>query len=138
MLDKAPTNDIPQVSTDIPIPDVENIESPKLEWGHSSFNELTWNETVAQLEESNKALKDGEKKWRLPTKEELVTEFHKMKSEYEKDHKNGMGGFRMNNYWTGTTYPNYPDHVYTVYMGNGKVYEDRKDSLSKRVVCFVR
>jgi len=67
-------NEGPQIPTDIPIYNLENIESLGLEWG-PLLEFLSWYQVEDKIAELNKKLEKGEKPWRFPTKKELVHEF---------------------------------------------------------------
>jgi len=91
MLDKVPTNDIPQTPTDVPTPNAENIESSKLEWG-PELGQMSWNDAQEKITELNAKLAEGEKPWRLPTKDELETKFKKGGP--------SITGFQKDFYWS--------------------------------------
>jgi hypothetical protein len=104
--------EVPQIpqANDIPTSDVESIESSKLEWG-PTIGSMDWRDTQIYIEELNRNLAEGEKPWRLPTKDELVEES-----------KNFISvGLYSNYYWSGTVTPRHEHMLYTVDMRNGKV-----------------
>lgn len=56
----------------------ENIEAaPKLEWG-PEFGGMSWDEVKTKITELNTNLTEGEKAWRLPTSNELLSKFKKI------------------------------------------------------------
>ena len=102
----------------------ENIEAvPKLEWGQK-IGPISQYTGIDEITKLNESLPEGEKKWRLPTIEELVAEFKKTGST-----PTGFQGelYEGEFYWSGTTHPSFSDHAYLVYMGNGSVYHFNKD-----------
>ena len=54
----------------------ENIEKSPLEWG-SDLGFMSWDDAQIKIAELNVNLTEGENKWRLPTKDELLDEFNK-------------------------------------------------------------
>ena len=117
--------EIPKVNN-IPEPGIENIESSKLEWG-PELGPMSWYDAQKKIIKLNKSLPEGEKPWRLPTKDELRAEFK----------KNGSTptGFQEQSYWSSTTHPNGPDFAYEVRMYDGNTPCCDKDALSIHVRC---
>ena len=88
----------------------ENIEAtPKLEWG-PDLGSVFLSKAQTEIQKLNASLDEGEKPWRLPTKDELVAEYKKI--------DNTPIGFQRNYYWSGTTPPHDIDAVYIVDMNN--------------------
>ena len=85
----------------------ETIEKPKLEWG-PDLGQMSWNEAQVKIAELNANLAEGEKPWRLPTVEELETEFKKTNST--------PFGFRPDAYWSGDSVPDHDDYAEYVEM----------------------
>jgi len=97
---------------------LETIEKPKLEWG-PELGEMSWNDAQKKVEELNESLAEGEKKWRLPTKDELATEFRKTNSI--------PTGFQSSHYWSSTMYPGFRNSAYTIHMADGSMNHDEKE-----------
>lgn len=67
-------------------------ETSKLEWG-VELGKMSWDSAQAKIKELNAKLPKGsEKRWKLPTKDQLMDEFSK-----NPDPK----GFKGDRYWTG-------------------------------------
>ena len=98
----------PEVTQDVPAAEAK-AEGQKLEWG-PDLGQMSWNDTQAKINELNKGLVEGEKKWRLPTKDELVAEF-------DKTHSTPVG-FEGGPYWYGTESPGYLKWCYVIDMLN--------------------
>lgn len=112
--------EIPKVNN-IPEPDIENIESSKLEWG-PDLGEMSWDEAQTKIAELNTELTEGEKLWRLPTTTEL-----------EKEFKNSTG-FSETNYWSSEEDEISENGAHTIDMSKGVNFGPR----SKRDICSVR
>jgi len=54
----------------------DNIETSSLEWG-LDLGLMSWNDAQVKIVELNKGLAEEGKPWRLPTIDELLTEFNK-------------------------------------------------------------
>ena len=106
----------------------ENIEKPKIEWG-PELGRMSWDRAQIEITELNSGLKDGEKPWRLPTKDELLAEFNKTNSMPE-----GFGG---GYYLSSSVHPfESPDAVYQLYMTNGRIgsiYKNEIDGSARLV-----
>ncbi len=87
-------------------------EGQKLEWG-PDLDEMNWNDAQEKIKELNSKLSEGEKPWRLPTKDELVAEFKKTGSI--------PAGFQGYWYWSINTSLVTQDDAYVVHMGLGEV-----------------
>jgi hypothetical protein len=121
--------EIPEITkvNNIPEPGIENIESSKLEWG-PDLGEMSWDDAQTKIAELNKGLAEGEKPWRLPTKDELVARFEKTNST-PTDEKY---------YWSSTTQPDNKDN-YMVSTRKGRIWPTGAlGSLADGVVCCVR
>ena len=120
MLDKAPQgNDVPAAEA--------KAEGQSLEWG-PDLGKMSYLDALKKIEELNGSLADGEKPWRLPTKDELVDEFNKIKSIPR--------GFREGYYWSNeTTEPEYSDTVVIVNMGSGHIHLNVKHASNTFVRC---
>ena len=120
MLDKAPqVNDVAAAEA--------KAEGQKLEWG-PELGKMSWNDAQVKIAELNAGLAEGEKPWRLPTKDELVAEFNKTRST--------PAGLQRESYWSGTTYPDGLGYAYGVSMGSGDVnygYKEDRGSLVRLV-----
>lgn len=90
----------------------ENVEASKLEWGQE-LGPLSYNEANKKIEELNTKLAEGEKTWRLPSKEELLAEFRKTNST--------PVGFQNGFYWSGDIHQIYAKAAYAVSMRNSDV-----------------
>jgi hypothetical protein len=111
----------------IPTPDAENIEVSKLEWG-PELGKMLYDDGQAKIAELNTKLTEGEKAWRLPTKDELVARFEKTNST-PTDEKY---------YWSSTTRPDNKDN-YMVSTRNGRIWPTGAlGPLADGVVCCVR
>ena len=120
-IDKVPTNDIPQVEN-------ENIKSSKLDWG-PVLRYMSWNDAQVKITELNKDLAEGEKKWRLPTLDELLDEF-------KKTGKTPVG-FEENYYcWSGSDYKDGPQDAYLINMWNGYLDSGGKSGPYGCIHCF--
>jgi hypothetical protein len=75
----------------VPETNTEKNEIQKLEWG-ADFGYMTWYSGRVKADELNKSLPEGEKKWRLPTADELQAEFKKTGST--------PAGFQVEAYWS--------------------------------------
>ncbi len=98
----------------------ESIEVSKLEWG-PEFDLVDWNKAQEKIVEFNAGLAEGEKPWRLPTKDELLAEFHKTDST--------PNGFKSSGYYSSTEYPTQHDAVYSVHMYDGSLMSTSKTSV---------
>ncbi|MFA5934610.1 MAG: DUF1566 domain-containing protein [Candidatus Paceibacterota bacterium] len=110
---------IPQNQTDVPVAETK-AEEQKLEWG-PELGRMSWYDAENKIAELNAGLLEGEKPWRLPTKDELVAEFNKAgKTPID---------FQDDYYWSGTalTYDlEDSDHFHIVSMDKAYVYHDEK------------
>lgn len=80
-----PTNDIPVAEA--------KAEGQKLEWSPMFLNKI-WSDVHIEIAELNSILKEGEKKWRLPTPEELE------KAMNDQLHGVENGFDRLTSYWS--------------------------------------
>jgi len=120
---------LPQNQTDIPVAEAK-AEGQKLEWG-TDLGRMSLSMARDEIYEINMGLKSGEKKWRLPTKDELVTEFNKIRST--------PPGFQSGYYWSSTTDPNDPGYkYYDVDMGDGFGEGSNYESIEANRVRLVR
>jgi hypothetical protein len=104
-------------NVEVSTPTTENIESSKLEWG-PDLGEMSWYDAQTKIAELNSTLPEGEKPWRLPTKDELVAEFKKTGST--------PADFQRGAYWSETTLlPDRPNVAFFVSV-EGIVYNDTK------------
>lgn len=124
----------------------ENIEGGiSFEWG-PELGKMKWDEAQKKIESFNKTLKEGEKPWRLPTKEELLevikpfTEFKK-KGATQKELDKILKEIRQKHnlrpvgYWSSTTHADNSDSAWFVGMYYGNVYYDNKGSDDILVRC---
>ena len=113
----------------------ESIESSKLEWG-PDLGTMSWRQAKVEIKKLNKGLKWGEKKWRLPEKDELVAVFEKKRS--------ALADFNdrfTSEYWSGNTEYNAATgsrDAYTVNMHNGDVSDYNKENDMHVSVRLVR
>jgi len=106
----------------------ESVEGQKLEWGQElRLGYKSWEGAQEKIAELNAKLAQGEKLWRLPTKEELVAEF-------KKNHST-PAGFQENYYVASIDEedPHYPDVTWRVSMRDGHVDYYGKDDQEANV-----
>ena len=106
-------NEGSQLPMDIPTPGAESVEASELEWGPElplTYDKAYWKDTIHTIDILNKNLKLGEKPWRLPSRDELITEFNKT----AKTPSNFNG-----DYWSETTDPGDAEHTSIVNMNSG-------------------
>lgn len=95
----------------------ENIEKPKLEWGHELMaSKMTWSEVqdaIMRLNESQKSLGEDKRPWRLPTGDELT---EALCDQFE---NNKQIGFSREGYWASDTIIyHYTKGIYSSGVGN--------------------
>jgi len=111
---------------------LEQIESEKVppieEWG-PDLGRMDWNKANTKIDKMNEKLKEGEKKWRLPTRDELQDELNKTDSKVS--FKRGQFDY----YWASNTNPHSRCFAYLVTaMTNDIVMEDKEND-NPRVRC---
>jgi polyhydroxyalkanoate synthesis regulator phasin len=124
----------------------ENIEDRlSFEWG-PELGKMSWADAKEKIAELNKTLKEDEKPWRLPSKEEweeilkpfteakekgvLEEELQKILEEIRK-----TNNLQSCNYWSSSTYFDDSDDAWIVYMNYGNFYNDNKDHDDNLVRC---
>jgi hypothetical protein len=113
---------------DVPIPDAESIESSKIEWG-PELGEMSWNVAQEKIAELNSKLVEGEKPWRLPTKNELI-------DGVKKNTGSSQQNFPSATYWSSTADSDSPKAFAWWLNGgfSGMNYYDKKSQFSVRCV----
>ena len=105
-------------------------EASKLEWG-PELGQISWDDAQEKIVELNAKLAEGEKPWRLPTKDELVAEFEKTGST--------PIGFQSGSYWSNTTHlGGDSEHAYVVYTGSNTLGDGNKVRTTNGRVRLVR
>ena len=61
----------PQVTSDVPVAEAK-AEGQKLEWG-VEIGKVDWSSAREKISELNTGLSEGQKPWRLPTAEEILS-----------------------------------------------------------------
>ena len=118
--------DTPKINNDVPTPDIENVESLKLEWG-PDLGIITWDDAQEKIAELNSKLTEGEKPWRLPTTNELVAQF--------KETGLAINNFEFGPYWSSITDPDSSWNSDVVNMGNGLRGNYSKNYTETRARC---
>jgi hypothetical protein len=107
-------------------------EGHKLEWKTNFYDkfEMTWYGVEEKIADLNEDLKEGERPWRLPTKDELIAKFNETGSCPE--------GFYLKFYWSGDVDSITHEDAYCVSMANGRVNTSDMNNHEVRFVCLVR
>ncbi|MEI6191447.1 MAG: DUF1566 domain-containing protein [bacterium] len=114
---------------DVPVAEAK-AEGQKLEWG-PDLGRMSWNEVQVKITDLNSKLAEGEKNWRLPTRDELCNMFDM----FDKTGSTPAGFSPRGVYWSDTVDPVSPDFAYSVRPAGGYVYNDGTVTPSFLVRC---
>jgi len=123
--------EIPQNQKDVSVAEVK-AEGQELEWGPELQGSISYGTAQEEITELNTGLSEGEKPWRLPTKDELLA-----KSELMLKSGSRFSSLGGDEYWSSTVDPIEPDYVYFVNMYTGHVNSNSKAYPGYRA-CVVR